>query len=208
MSAQAATLLVIFGATGDLAQRMLLPSLYGLQRDNLLPPKLRILCTGRSALTDEAFAQTVRESIERRVAAAERDPAQIDALLARVRYQPAGVDDPASLAQLCETICAMRDGDVVFHLSTAPRFYAPICTALGHAGLAGPGTRVMIEKPIGHDLASSVEINDGVGRIFAEERIFRVDHYLGKEGVQNLLALRFGNALFEPLWNARHIAQV
>ncbi|MBL8245863.1 MAG: hypothetical protein JNL89_16830, partial [Rhodanobacteraceae bacterium] len=98
MSAQAATLLVIFGATGDLAQRMLLPSLYGLQRDNLLPPKLRILCTGRSALTDEAFAQTVRESIERRVAAAERDPAQIDALLARVRYQPAGVDDPASLA--------------------------------------------------------------------------------------------------------------
>ena len=208
MSAQAANLLVIFGATGDLAQRMLLPSLYGLQRDNLLPPKLRILCTGRSALTDEAFAQTVRESIERRVAAAERDPAQIDALLARVRYQPAGVDDPASLAQLCETICAMRDGDVVFHLSTAPRFYAPICTALGHAGLAGPGTRVMIEKPIGHDLASSVEINDGVGRIFAEERIFRVDHYLGKEGVQNLLALRFGNALFEPLWNARHIAQV
>ena len=208
MSAQAANLLVIFGATGDLAQRMLLPSLYGLQRDGLLPPKLRILCTGRSALTDEAFAQTVRESIERRVAAAERDPAQIDALLARVRYQPAGVDDPASLAQLCETICAMRDGDVVFHLSTAPRFYAPICTALGHAGLAGPGTRVMIEKPIGHDLASSVEINDGVGRIFAEERIFRVDHYLGKEGVQNLLALRFGNALFEPLWNARHIAQV
>ena len=208
MSAQAANLLVIFGATGDLAQRMLLPSLYGLQRDGLLPPKLRILCTGRSALSDEAFAQTVRESIERRVAAAERDPAQIDALLARVRYQPAGVDDPASLAQLCETICAMRDGDVVFHLSTAPRFYAPICTALGHAGLAGPGTRVMIEKPIGHDLASSVEINDGVGRIFAEERIFRVDHYLGKEGVQNLLALRFGNALFEPLWNARHIAQV
>lgn len=208
MSAQAANLLVIFGATGDLAQRMLLPSLYGLHRDGLLPSKLRILCTGRSALTDEAFAQTVRESIERRVAAAERDPAQIDALLARVRYQSAGVDDPASLAHLCETICAMRDGDVVFHLSTAPRFYAPICTALGQAGLAGPGTRVMIEKPIGHDLASSVEINDGVGRIFAEERIFRVDHYLGKEGVQNLLALRFGNALFEPLWNARHIAQV
>ena len=208
MSAHAANLLVIFGATGDLAQRMLLPSLYGLHRDGLLPPKLRILCTGRSALSDEAFAHTVRESIERRVAAAERDPAQIDGLLARVRYQPAGVDDPASLATLCETICAMRDGDVVFHLSTAPRFYAPICTALGQAGLAGPGTRVMIEKPIGHDLASSVEINDGVGRIFAEERIFRVDHYLGKEGVQNLLALRFGNALFEPLWNARHIAQV
>lgn len=208
MSAHAATLLVIFGATGDLAQRMLLPSLYGLQRDGLLPEGLRILCSGRSALSDAEFAHSVRESIERRVAASERVPAQVDALLARIRYQAAGVDDPASLAQLCETICALRDGDVVYHLSTAPRFYAPICAALGRAGLAGPGTRVMIEKPIGHDLPSSVEINDGVGAIFAEERVFRVDHYLGKEGVQNLLALRFGNALFEPLWNARHIAQV
>lgn len=208
MSAHAANLLVIFGATGDLAQRMLLPSLYGLQRDGLLPERLRILCSGRSALSDAEFAQTVRESIERRVPAAERDAAQVDALLARLRYQAAAVDDAASLEQLAQTICALRDGEVVYHLSTAPRFYASICAALGRAGLAGPGTRVMIEKPIGHDLRSSLEINDGVGAIFAEERIFRVDHYLGKEGVQNLLALRFGNALFEPLWNARHIAQV
>ena len=208
MTVQAANLLVIFGATGDLAQRMLLPSLYGLQRDGLLPQRLRILCTGRSALSDEAFAQTVSEAVERRVSASERDPAHLAALLARIRYQPAALDDPASLAALCETICEQRDGDIVYHLSTAPRFYAQICAALGAANLAGPGTRVMLEKPIGHDLASSVEINDGVGRIFAEERIFRVDHYLGKEGVQNLLALRFGNSLFEPLWDARHIAQV
>ncbi len=208
MTVQAANLLVIFGATGDLAQRMLLPSLYGLQRDGLLPQRLRILCTGRSALSDEAFAQTVSEAVERRVSASERDPAHLAALLARIRYQPAALDDPASLAALCETICEQRDGDIVYHLSTAPRFYAQICAALGAANLAGPGTRVMLEKPIGHDLASSVEINEGVGRVFAEERIFRVDHYLGKEGVQNLLALRFGNSLFEPLWDARHIAQV
>lgn len=208
MTVQAANLLVIFGATGDLAQRMLLPSLYGLQRDGLLPERLRILCTGRSALSDEAFAHTVSEAVERRVSASERDPAHLAALLARIRYQPAALDDPASLAALCETICEQRDGDIVYHLSTAPRFYAQICAALGAANLAGPGTRVMLEKPIGHDLASSVEINEGVGRVFAEERIFRVDHYLGKEGVQNLLALRFGNSLFEPLWDARHIAQV
>ncbi|HWS26907.1 MAG TPA: glucose-6-phosphate dehydrogenase [Xanthomonadales bacterium] len=208
MTVQSANLLVIFGATGDLAQRMLLPSLYGLQRDGLLPPHLRILCTGRSVLDDAQFAHTVTEAVERRVAASERDPTHLAALLARIRYQPAALDDAASLATLCNTICQMRDGEIVYHLSTAPRFYAQICAALGAANLAGPGTRVMLEKPIGHDLDSSVEINEGVGSVFAEERIFRVDHYLGKEGVQNLLALRFGNALFEPLWNARHIAQV
>ena len=208
MTVKAANLLVIFGATGDLAQRMLLPSLYGLQRDGLLPQGLRILCTGRSVLDDAQFAHTVTEAVERRVLAVERDPVHLAALLARIRYQPAALDDPASLAALCETICELRDGDIVYHLSTAPRFYAQICAALGAANLAGAGTRVMLEKPIGHDLDSSIEINQGVGRVFAEECIFRVDHYLGKEGVQNLLALRFGNSLFEPLWDARHIAQV
>ena len=205
---QVASLLVIFGATGDLAQRMLLPSLYGLQRDGLLPPALKVLCTARSALSTEEFHRTVTESIERRVPAVERDPVQISALLARIQYQAAGLDDAATLGALCESIGRMRNGEVVYHLSTAPRWYVPICEALGAAGLGGAGTRVMLEKPIGHDLASAIEINNGVGRVFDEDRVFRVDHYLGKEGVQNLLALRFGNALFEPLWNARHIEQV
>ena len=208
MTAQSASLMVIFGATGDLAQRMLLPSLYGLQRDGYLRADLKVLCTGRSELTPDAFRQSVIEAIERRYSAAERDAGQLSALLDRIHYQAAGLNDEASLGALIETIKSMRNGDVVYHLSTAPRFYAQICAALGAAGLAGPGTRALLEKPIGHDLASSIEINDGVGRVFDEERIFRVDHYLGKEGVQNLLALRFGNALFEPLWNARHIAQV
>ena len=208
MTAQSASLMVIFGATGDLAQRMLLPSLYGLQRDGYLRADLKVLCTGRSELTPDAFRQSVIEAIERRYSAAERDAGQLSALLDRIHYQAAGLNDEASLGALIETIKSMRNGDVVYHLSTAPRFYAQICAALGAAGLAGPGTRALLEKPIGHDLASSIDINDGVGRVFDEERIFRVDHYLGKEGVQNLLALRFGNALFEPLWNARHIAQV
>ncbi|MFO1494732.1 MAG: glucose-6-phosphate dehydrogenase [Lysobacterales bacterium] len=205
---RAASLFVMFGATGDLAQRMLLPSLYGLLRDGLMPSELRILCSGRSALSAEEFAQSVRESIDRRVAAAERKPGVIEDLLARIHYQAASVDDPAALEALCARIRELRQGDVVYHLSTAPKWYAPICAALGAGGVAGPGTRVLLEKPIGHDLASSIAINDGVAHVFDEERIFRVDHYLGKEGVQNLLALRFGNALFEPLWNNRHIEQV
>jgi glucose-6-phosphate 1-dehydrogenase len=209
MTGHAASLLTIFGATGDLAQRMLLPSLYGLESDGFLPAGMRILGTARSEMDDEGFRALVARSIEQRVPASERNAETLRALLARVGYRAAAVDDAASMAQLAEAVRGLRQGgDVVYHLSTAPRFYVPICAALGAQGLSGAGTRVLLEKPIGHDLASAVAINDGVTAVFDEERVFRVDHYLGKEGVQNLLALRFGNALFEPLWNARHIEQV
>jgi len=204
-----ASLLVIFGATGDLAQRMLFPSLYGLQADALCPPALRILGTGRHESDSIAFRARVAEAIRRQVPADECDEATLQALLERIDYVAADTSDAPSLQRLGERIRALRgDGDVVYHFSTAPRFYAPICDALGRMDLAGPGTRVLLEKPIGHDLTSAVAINDGVTRVFDEERVFRVDHYLGKEGVQNLLALRFGNALFEPLWDSRHIEQV
>ena len=203
-----ASLLVIFGASGDLAQRMLLPSLYSLEREGLLPPALRILGTARSTLDAAAFRAWVADAIATRIPATEQDGAARDRLLARLHYTPASVDDAASMAVLSERIQSLRDGDIVYHLSTSPRFYAAACDALAAHGLTGPGTRVMLEKPIGRDLASATAINDGVARAFDEERIYRVDHYLGKEGVQNLLALRFGNAMFEPLWNARHVRQV
>ncbi len=208
MSGHAASLLTIFGATGDLAQRMLLPSLYGLQADGLLPPRLRILGSARSAMDADAFRALVAQCIEQRVPAAERNEATLRALLERIDYRAAAVDDPAALAAIAEVVRANAGGDSVYHLSTAPRFYAPLCHHLGALGVAGSGTRVLLEKPIGHDLTSAIAINDGVAEVFDERRVFRVDHYLGKEGVQNLLALRFGNALFEPLWNARHIEQV
>ncbi|MBB5014733.1 glucose-6-phosphate dehydrogenase [Rehaibacterium terrae] len=209
MTAPLATHLTIFGATGDLAQRMLLPSLYGLQREGLLPPALRILGSARGELDGEGFRTLVAAAIARHAPAGERDPASLRAFLERVDFQPADVSSPEAMAALARTITAARDGGgAAYHLSTAPRWYAPICAALGAAGLNDPGARVLLEKPIGHDLASSVAINDGVAAVFDEDRVFRVDHYLGKEGVQNLLALRFGNALFEPLWNARHIEQV
>jgi glucose-6-phosphate 1-dehydrogenase len=208
MPATPASLLVIFGASGDLAQRMLLPSLYGLQHAGLLPGGLRILGTARSDYEIAAFRDLVAEAVRRSVPAADLDDAALDALLARLDYQAADSSDAASMQRLGERVTALRTGDVLYHLSTAPRFYGPICDALGAMRLAGPGTRVMLEKPIGHDLASAIAINDGVARVFDEDRVFRTDHYLGKEGVQNLIALRFGNAMFEPLWNARHIQQV
>jgi len=208
MGTRAASLMVIFGASGDLARRMLLPSLYGLFRDGLLPAGFRILGTARSALDDAGFRAEVEAVLLQRVATGDRDPDSLARFLAAVHYQAADIADAAAAQTLSERIRALREGAVVCHLSTAPRFYAQICELLGAAGLADGGVRVMLEKPIGHDLASAIAINDGVTRVFDETRVFRVDHYLGKEGVQNLLALRFGNALFEPLWNARHIEQV
>ncbi|MBD8527355.1 glucose-6-phosphate dehydrogenase [Pseudomarimonas arenosa] len=208
LHAQPANLMVIFGATGDLAQRMLLPSLYGLHRDGYLPKNFRILGTARSELDEDGFRALVAASLEQRIAVEDRDSAAIADLLSRICYQPAALGDEPSFEALARRIKSLRDGDVVFHLSTSPKFYVSICEALGRHGLNGEGTRVLLEKPIGHNFGESVDVNEGVGRVFDEDRVFRVDHYLGKEGVQNLLALRFGNALFEPLWNSRHIEQV
>lgn len=207
-SADSAALLVLFGATGDLARRMLLPSLYGLQSEGLLPPDLRILGSARSALDREAFRQMVANSIGERIPAEERRADVLDALLERIDFAQASVDDSASMAKFSAHIASLRQGPVLYHLSTAPKFYGPACAALAAHGAAGPGTRVMLEKPIGHDRTSAIAINDAVAAVFDEASVYRVDHYLGKEGVQNLIALRFGNALFEPLWNARHIEQV
>ena len=207
MSKQSASLLVLFGATGDLAQRMLLPSLFDLQRDGLLSADLRILATSRGEFDDAGFRGHAGTAIERH-ASGHIDPAQVRSLLERIHYQAADTQAPGSMADFAGRVQSLRRGDTLFHLSTAPRMYVPICDSLGQHGLGGSDSRVLLEKPIGHDLGSAIAINDGVARVFDEERVFRVDHYLGKEGVQNLLALRFGNALFEPLWNARHIAQV
>jgi len=203
-----ASLLTVFGATGDLAQRMLLPSLYSLQAEGLLPRDLRILGTARGDLDRDAFAATVAGSIDQRIPRAEHNDGALRGLLERIDYVAASVDDDASMHGLAARVAELRTGDVLYHLSTAPRFYVPACHALGRHGAAGAGTRVMLEKPIGKDLASAIAINDGVAEVFDEQQVYRADHYLGKEGVQNLIALRFGNAMFEPLWNARHIEQV
>ena len=203
-----ASLLTIFGATGDLSRRMLLPSLYSLQAEKLLPDGMRILGTARSELDRAAFTQLVADSIHERIPADERNPDALRGLLERLDFFSASADNVVSMNGLCDKITALRNGDVLYHMSTAPKFYGPACQSLAANGAAGAGTRAMLEKPIGKDLASAIAINDAVAAAFDEERIFRTDHYLGKEGVQNLIALRFGNSLFEPLWSARHIEQV
>ncbi len=203
-----ASLLAIFGATGDLARRMLLPSLYSLEAEKLLPDGMRILGTARSDLSREGFVELVTASINERIPASERNAAALRGLIERLDFFSASADNDVSMQSLAAHIGELRNGDVLYHMSTAPKFYGPACQALAAHGAAGPGTRVMLEKPIGKDLASAIAINDAVAQAFDEERIFRTDHYLGKEGVQNLIALRFGNSLFEPLWSARHIEQV
>ena len=192
---------VLFGATGDLATRKLLPSLVRREAEGVLPPRGRIICVGRRPMSTEEFVGRALRP------AADLDGATLDRFRARVHYLSMDVTDPrghAELAALLGDTPAVR----VFFLAVAPGLFAPICARLAEAGSVTPASRVVLEKPIGHDLASSREINDAVGRAFSEEQVYRIDHYLGKETVQNLMVLRFANTLFERPWSAADIDHV
>lgn len=202
------TNLVLFGATGDLAHRMLFPSLYNLHADGLLPRDFSILASGRTAMDDAAFKETVEKSLNDYLPDDRRDDAGIAQFLEMVSYCPVDISRKESVQCLADRLGGGNGGPVAIYLSTPPSLFAPTAEALADAGIVTPHTRIAMEKPIGKDLASSREVNDAIGALFAEENIFRVDHYLGKETVQNLLALRFGNMLFEPLWNANAIEHV
>jgi len=188
--------LVIFGATGDLAERMLLPSLYYLDADKLLPDGLRIVGSARSKLDHDAFVAKVHDVLKRRVEGLAEGV--WDRFSQRLDYCPADVTRAEGLKQLADHLGA---ASTIFYLALSPSLYGDVCRALDEAGLACGDCRIVLEKPLGHDLASSRAINAEVAAVFEERRVFRVDHYLGKETVQNLLALRFANTLFEPLWN-------
>jgi len=196
---------VLFGATGDLAWRMLFPSLFFLESEGLLPPGLTIVGAARSDMTDEAFVAKVAECVRGRAGAYFSETAW-DRFKARLRYAVVDAQDPASFKTLKGVLGGA--GEIVFYLSTSPSLFGPICEALKAAKLISGKSRVVVEKPIGHDLASCRAINDTLAASFSEDRIFRVDHYLGKEAVQNLLSLRFANALFEPLWNKANIEYI
>lgn len=197
--------LLLFGATGDLAQRMLLPSLCALHADKLVAEDLEIVGTARQAHDDASFRNFAREALERFLPAERRG--SMGTFLNRLYYQPLDATDTAGYAQLAAKVGQSAGGLAIF-LSTAPSLFEATIAGLASAGLTGEKVRIGLEKPLGTDLATSREINDAVARAFPEERIFRIDHYLGKETVQNLLALRFANILFEPLWNAAHIEHV
>ncbi len=200
------TNLLLFGATGDLARRMLLPSLFGLDTDGLLPDCLRIIATARSVHDSDEYRAIAAAALEEFVEKERRNPADVARFLARLSYVPLDATKTAGFKALAEAAGDTRK--LAIFLSTAPSLFGPTIAGLASAGLAGDGARLALEKPLGSDLASSRVINDAVATAYPEDRTFRIDHYLGKETVQNLLALRFGNALFEPLWNAAGIEHV
>ena len=197
--------LLLFGATGDLSQRMLLPSLFALDADGLIDPNLKIIGTARSELDDEAFRAFARAALEKYLPAERQGT--LDAFLQRLTYQPLDATKPDGFADLAAKVDGVGRGLAIF-LSTAPSLFEPTIAGLKASGLTSDNVRIGLEKPLGTDLETSRHINDAVCRAFPEERIFRIDHYLGKETVQNLLALRFANILFEPLWNAAHIEHI
>jgi len=196
---------VIFGATGDLARRMLFPSLYFLDMDGLLPGALKIIGAARSKLSDDQFRAEVEEAVRERAGAFFSKEAW-NAFAKRLAYVGGDATDGASYATLREKLSGA--GEALFYLSTSPALYTPIVQGLAAQGLTGEPNRIIVEKPIGKSLVTCEAINEAIAKHFSEERIFRIDHYLGKETVQNLIALRFANALFEPLWNRHAIDHV
>ena len=210
------TALVIFGATGDLAHRKLLPALYNLAHQGALPERFELVAVSRSPHSDEEFQAIARASIER-FSRTRPDPAVLDGLLADTRYLSGVFDDDDAYPRLARTLEQLDESagyplSRVFYLATAPQFFPVIVRELGKAGLSRQdeeqATRVVIEKPFGYDLASARALNAEVLEVFDESQVYRIDHYLGKETVQNMMAFRFANALFEPVWNRNYVDSV
>jgi glucose-6-phosphate 1-dehydrogenase len=187
--------LVILGGAGDLALRMLAPSLLNLEADGLLPKGLRVIAVGRGEGDARSYRAEVKDALEKR---GQFEAEAWETLSARLDYVAADVTKPDGAQRLAERVG--KHGLLVIYFAVSPSIFAPACEALSAAGLTGETTRLVLEKPIGHDLQSSQAINDALAAAEPEERVFRIDHYLGKETVQNLIALRFANTLFEPLW--------
>ena len=199
--------LVVFGGTGDLAMRKLLPALYWRESDQQMPEGSRIIGVARSHLTTPDYLAQVEAACRKHVGAA-FDPAVFARLAQRITFVPLDVASCEHWADLAHALVGAEDRPRLFYLATSPDLFGPICEGAGAAGIVTPEARVVLEKPLGHDLASAIRINDQVGRVFAESQVYRIDHYLGKESVQNLLALRFANSLFESVWDRAHIDHV
>jgi glucose-6-phosphate 1-dehydrogenase len=212
------SLLLLFGATGDLAHRKVIPALYHLWRTNLLPHEFVLLAIGRRPFDDETFIAEVHASLEQFSRVLPLDEPAWSSFSERIRYHrldfadPAGFDD---LAKRCDEFDKEHGtrGNRLFYLATQPSQFAEIVAQLGRVGLDhehhdGGWRRVVIEKPFGHDYESAKRLNREVGKVFRETQVYRIDHYLGKETVRNLLVFRFGNGIFEPLWNRRYVDHV
>ncbi|EME00923.1 MULTISPECIES: glucose-6-phosphate dehydrogenase [Stutzerimonas stutzeri subgroup] len=197
--------LALFGALGDLALRKLFPALYQLDRAGLLPTETRLLALARESGEAASHLAMIEEHLRRHVGERELDEAVLQRFMARLDYLSMDFRRAEDFAALADK--AGNADSIVAFFATPASVYGAICAGLAEAGLA-ERTRVVLEKPIGHDLESSREVNDAVARFFPEDRTYRIDHYLGKDTVQNLIALRFANSLFETQWNQNHISHV
>ena len=192
--------LIIFGGTGDLTMRKLLPALYHRDRDGQILDDSRIIAVGRSPLDRDAYLNQTKEALQSNLSNGEFSDKHWQRFSGRIEYIEADVLDSGDWGALVAMLRGFEARVRVAYLATAPRLFGAIAKGLHNNGLVTDDSRIVLEKPLGRDLASASEINNEVGECFAENQIYRIDHYLGKETVQNLLALRFANSLFEPLW--------
>ncbi|MEE9375468.1 MAG: glucose-6-phosphate dehydrogenase [Rhizobiaceae bacterium] len=200
---------IIFGGTGDLAQRKLLPALYHRERDGQLPEDARFIGVSRSDRTQQAYQTFAREALEKYVPDELRDEQSMARFLSRLDYQKIDVLGDDGWPELGKWVGQQKNPRIrAYYLAVGPSLFGAIAERLKKFDLIDDQSRLVIEKPLGHDLRSAQNLNEEVGRYFREDQIFRIDHYLGKETVQNLLALRFANTMFEPLWNSSHIDHV
>jgi glucose-6-phosphate 1-dehydrogenase len=211
-------IMVIFGASGDLTKRLLVPALYNLACDGLLSENFAVLGCGRSEISDDEFRESMageEDGLRGFHTRQEFDEPVCDELMSRFHFLAGGLDDPENYQNMKSKVSELNEkfgagGNVLFYFAMAPRFFGMICDHLHKAGFQdGEGwKRIIVEKPFGTDLESALELNKAVLANWREDQIFRVDHYLGKETVQNLLAFRFSNGMFEPLWNKDHIDNI
>ena len=200
--------LVLFGGTGDLAWRKLMPALFQAFRHGTLPAGGRIIGVGRDDLGAEQYRARIGARFDQVELAKRPSPQEFARFAALLDFMRMDLSRPDDYAALAATLEQRQADTVVMYVATAPALFTTVCEQLAVAGLNTARTRIVLEKPLGHNLASNRAINEAVGRVFNDKQIVRIDHYLGKPAVQNLFALRFGNALFEPLWRREHIANI
>lgn len=200
--------LVFFGGTGDLAWRKLMPALFQAFRHGKLPPDGRILAVSRKEYSDAQYRKWLKERFTEVEGDKRPSDEEFRTFAERVFYQRMDLSEPKDYGRLKKWVTDGKADTVVLYLATAPSLFTSVCEQLGAVGLNEDRIRLVLEKPLGHDLASAQEINRAVRSAFKEEQAFRLDHYLGKSPVQNLLALRFGNVLFEPLWRRENVANI